>query len=151
MTVLAVDPGQPPFDRVAELFDAYRVHYGLPAAPAATRRWLAEQLTAGRLQVAAGVRDGRAHGFVTRTVLPASLLLGTAWMIRDLYVDPAHRRSGLARELLRHVVDEARAAGALRISLQTEPDNAAALRLYAGFGFRAVDGLKSLSLPLTPA
>ncbi|MEV0395159.1 GNAT family N-acetyltransferase [Polymorphospora rubra] len=150
MTVVAVHPAQPPFDEVVDLFDAYRVHYGLPAAPAATHRWLTEQITAGRLGVAAGVRDGRVHGFVTSSVLPASLLLGTAWMVRDLYVDPAHRRAGIARDLLRHVVDEARAAGALRVSLQTETGNTTALSLYTRLGFQPVDGLRSLNLPLAP-
>jgi len=38
-------------------------------------------------------------------------MLGTAWSIRDLYVAPQCRRSGIARTLLQHAVDHARAAG----------------------------------------
>jgi hypothetical protein len=32
--------------------------------------------------------------------MPASLMLATAWSIRDLYVAPQCRRSGVARGLL---------------------------------------------------
>ena len=80
--------------------------------------------------------------------MPASLMLGTAWVIRDLYVAPQYRRSGIARALLQHVVGHARAAGAYRVSLQTEAGNTPALRLYTAAGFQAVDGLQLLNLTL---
>lgn len=91
---------------------------------------------------------GSPGGFITATVVPASQMLGTAWSIRDLYVAPQHRRGGIARVLLRHVIDDARAAGAYRVSLQTEADNAPALRLYTAAGFQPVGGLELLSLTL---
>jgi ribosomal protein S18 acetylase RimI-like enzyme len=65
------------------------------------------------MTIAAAICAGRACGFITTTVMPASLMLGTAWSIRDLYVAPQCRRSGVARALLQHVVDHARAAGVL--------------------------------------
>jgi ribosomal protein S18 acetylase RimI-like enzyme len=80
--------------------------------------------------------------------MPASLMLGTAWSIRDLYVAPQQRRSGIADALLRHVVDDARAAGANRVSVQTEADNDPALRLYTAAGFQPVSGLELLNLSL---
>jgi GNAT superfamily N-acetyltransferase len=82
--------------------------------------------------------------------MPASLMLGTAWSIRDLYVVPQRRRGGIARVLLQHVLDDARAAGAYRVPLQTEAGNASALRLYTAAGFQPVSGLELLSLSLTP-
>ena len=141
-----VDLGVAALPRVADLFDEYRAHYGEPVAGALP--WLTEQVTAGRLAVAADLDGSTAHGLITTVVLPASLTLGTFWQIRDLYVAPAARRRGVARALLRHVADAARAAGARRVSLQTEPDNTAALAVYAEMGFRPVDGLTVLSLPL---
>ncbi len=42
------------------------------------------------------------------------------------------------------------ATGATRLSLVTEPDNAAALAFYRGLGFRQVDGLVPLSVDLAP-
>jgi GNAT superfamily N-acetyltransferase len=67
---------------------------------------------------------------------------------RSVYVAPQCRRSGIARALLQHVVEHARAAGAYRVSLQTEAGNTPALRLYTAAGFQPVDGLKLLSLTL---
>lgn len=138
-------------DEVAGLFDDYRVHYGFSSFPARTSAWLRTQLgvdgSGARLSGIAAV-DGEVCGFLTWTVIPASLALGVFWQIRDLYVAPAHRRSGIARTLLRHVASEARAAGALRLSLQTETGNDQALALYRSLGFEPVEGLEILSLPL---
>jgi ribosomal protein S18 acetylase RimI-like enzyme len=136
---------------VAALFDGYRVHYGQPPSPAVTHDWLAGQLTQGRMRVAVGMQAGQACGFITITVMPASLMLGTAWSIRDLYVPPQHRRSGVARTLVQRVIDDARAAGASRVSLQTEAGNTPALTLYMAAGFQPVEGLTLLNLTLTPA
>ena len=81
-------------------------------------------------------------------VMPASLMLGVAWSIRDLYVTARLRRAGVARQLLQHVVASAREAGALRLSLQTETDNTPARALYVAVGFQPVDGLELLNLAL---
>jgi ribosomal protein S18 acetylase RimI-like enzyme len=154
VTVMRVDPDNPDFDQLVQLFDAYRTHYGEPPSPARTATWLADNLRTGRLRASMAVLghgtapDRPVAGFVTSAVSPASLRLSTFWMVRDLFVSPDHRRAGAARALLDHVVTQARAAGALRVSLQTEPDNAAALALYAEAGFRPVQGLTTLALPL---
>jgi GNAT superfamily N-acetyltransferase len=144
-------PPNPGFSRVAALFDEYRSHYGRRPSPAATRAWLLDQVATQRMSLAAAVVDtDRYCGFITTTVLPASLMLGTVWSIRDLYVTPGHRRTGIAGRLLQHAVDNARATGALRVSLQTETDNTPALTLYTRAGFQPVHGLKLLNLTLVP-
>jgi GNAT superfamily N-acetyltransferase len=160
-------PGRPPgftvdhpmFERVCELFDAYRVHYGEPGDPAATGRWLRTQVSRQRLRVAAAIDEGRSGGgpagthqrvggFITTAAVPASLTLGTAWLVRDLFVAKRCRRRGVARALLADTVAAARADGVYRLSLQTGTDNTAALRLYAAAGFRPVAGLELLNLIL---
>ncbi|MEU1968405.1 GNAT family N-acetyltransferase [Micromonospora sediminicola] len=149
-TIVPIAGGHPAFDRTAAMFDAYRVHYGLPSSPEMTRSWLRDQLAQHRISAAAAIRADQVCGFVTATIMPASLALGTAWSIRDLYVDPHHRRGGVANALLRHVINSARAAGAGRLSLQTETDNVPALTLYTRAGFRPVTGLELLNLRLDP-
>ncbi len=148
--VVQITPAHHAFGQVAALFDDYRAHYGRPASPQFSRDWLDDQLTQHRMTIAAAICAGQACGFITATVMPASLMLGAAWSIRDLYVVPQRRRGGVARVLLQHVVDHARAAGAYRVSLQTEAGNTPALRLYAGAGFQPVSGLQLLNLTLTP-
>ena len=146
--VVQMTPSHRVFGQVAALFDDYRVHYGQPPSPRSARDWLRGQLAQHRMTVAAAIRAGQACGFITATVMPASLTLGTAWSIRDLYVAPQHRRSGIAHALLQHVVDGARAAGATRVSVQTQAGNAPALGLYTAAGFQPVSGLELLSLSL---
>jgi len=59
-------------------------------------------------------------------------------MVNDLAVDPAFRRHGLARALLRHAIEAARARGCRRATLEVRPTNAPALALYGGFAFEIV-------------
>lgn len=150
MIVVQMTPSHEAFGQVAALFDDYRAHYGQPPSPQVTHDWLHGQLTQHRMTIAAAMDAGEACGFMTVTVMPASLRLGTAWSIRDLYVAPQHRRGGVARALLQQVLDDARAAGAFRVSLQTEADNTPALTLYTAAGFQPVSGLELLNLTLTP-
>jgi ribosomal protein S18 acetylase RimI-like enzyme len=70
-------------------------------------------------------------------------------MVRDLFVQPRWRRTGVARALLDAVRASATRRGALRLSLQTEPENTGALRLYEQYGFTPVTGLRHLTLDLT--
>ncbi|WP_320068875.1 GNAT family N-acetyltransferase [Micromonospora sp. RTGN7] len=150
-TVEPITSTHPAFDQVAALFDDYRAHYGQPSAPQNTRSWLHEQVTQHRLTAAAAIRAEEACGFITVTIMPASLMLGTAWSIRDLYVAPDYRRTGIANALLQHVIHNAGNAGAHRVSLQTETDNVPALMLYTDIGFQPVTGLELLNLTLDPS
>ena len=149
IAVVQMTPSHPVFGQVAALFDDYRAHYGQPPSSRLAREWLHGQLAQHRMTIAAAIGAGRACGFVTTIVIPASLMLCTAWSIRDLYVAPQQRRSGIARALLQHVAGEARAAGASRVSVQTEAGNSPALRLYAAAGFQPVSDLEVLNLSLT--
>ncbi|BAL85994.1 putative GCN5-related N-acetyltransferase [Actinoplanes missouriensis 431] len=165
-------PGSGLFDGAVAVFDEYRVHYGETPDRERTRAWLAAQLGSGRLEMFAAVTGGVSAagaggasaagvggasaagvggvlvGMVTSAMQPASLRLGVVWHVQDLFVRPEARRAGVARALLDHVVGLAEAAGAVRVSLRTEVDNGAALRLYQAAGFLAVNGLTSLSRPL---
>ena len=55
--------------------------------------------------------------------------------ILTIAVDPALRKIGVGRDLLRAHLGEVAAAGAARIFLEVDENNAAALALYARFGF----------------
>src|SRR4051794_39945464 len=149
MTVTGpVMPGEPLFAPAASLFGAYRAHHGHAGAPEATLRWLRDQVTRGRLRLDVASDSAEALGLITTAVVPASLTLREFWLVRDLYVAPAYRRRGAGRALLGHVAEAARRDGAVRLSLQTEAGNAAALRLYESQGFRPAGELRTLILPL---
>jgi GNAT superfamily N-acetyltransferase len=135
-------------DEFVALFDRYRVHYGQAADPDRSRDWLAAATTTGPMRAFLARVDGAAAGICLVAVCPASLTLGEFWMIRDLYVEPRWRRTGVARGLLDAVRAAALERGALRLSLQTEEENADALRLYERYGFAPVTGLRHLTLDL---
>lgn len=61
---------------------------------------------------------------------------GDYWWIQSLYIAPEHRGTGLVNTLLRHLVQEAKAGGALDLRLYGYNTNARALRAYQRFGFR---------------
>lgn len=53
-----------------------------------------------------------------------------------LAVDPAHRRTGIARALTAHLLDHFRRFGAPKITVNTQEDNLASLNLYTSMGFQ---------------
>jgi ribosomal protein S18 acetylase RimI-like enzyme len=143
-------PASRPVDleAIAGIFDLYRRHYGQAAEPDRSASWLADQLEVGRLSVFVAEQNSAIVGFATSVQIPASLQLGHWWQIRDLFVLPDHRRQGIALALLDAVRSAAEASGALRVGLQTEEENEAALALYRGAGYLTVTGYRGLVLSL---
>ena len=135
------------------LFNQYRHHYGeSPDADERTLGWLTDMVQSSMLTVytasMGSPADAHPIGLATGHAIPASLVMGQFWQLRDLYVLPQARRQGAAAALVSAVREAALTAGAERLSLATEPDNQAALGLYRRLGFRPVEGLVSLSLDL---
>lgn len=58
--------------------------------------------------------------------------------LQRIGVDPAHRRAGIAADLLADVRVRARAAGANRLLIEVREDNHGALALYRGAGFEEI-------------
>ena len=150
MNVSETVPGDEGFPLFVELFDRYRAHYGQPVDRDRSRTWLTDATTTGPMRAFLARVDGAAAGICLIAICPASLALGEFWMVRDIFVDPRWRRTGVARGLLDAVRTAAGQRGALRLTLQTEDDNAAALRLYERYGFEPVTGLRHLTLGLEP-
>jgi [ribosomal protein S18]-alanine N-acetyltransferase len=59
--------------------------------------------------------------------------------LRDLYVQPAARRSGIAQELMREFVAQAGAGGAEMIELDVLASNADARMIYERWGFQPIE------------
>ena len=149
MNVRETVPGDEGFQSFVELFDRYRVHYGQDSERDRSEAWLTDATTTGPMRAFLARTNGVAAGICLIAVCPASLTLGEFWMVRDLFVDPPSRRSGVALALLDAVRAAAERRGVLRLSVQTENDNDPALRLYERYGFERVTGLRHLQLPLT--
>jgi GNAT superfamily N-acetyltransferase len=71
---------------------------------------------------------------------PPDGLLLLAAAIKRLYVRPAHRGSGMGRDLIEHVIAGARQLGYAKLRLDTLPAHMqAAVSLYASLGFQRID------------
>lgn len=81
-------------------------------------------------QLRLACRDGEVVGFASWRAY------GSLVHVVQLAVDRAVRGQRIGERLLRHVGDEARAAGCTRWYLNVKRDNAPALRLYERVGFR---------------
>jgi [ribosomal protein S18]-alanine N-acetyltransferase len=83
-----------------------------------------------------------ARVYVLRNPRLELLAFCACWFIADelhintLAVRADVRRRGLATRLMRHVFEEAVAAGARQATLEVRRSNVAALRLYEGLGFQ---------------
>ena len=70
------------------------------------------------------------------------------WVLNDLYVDADARRHGVAQALLDAAADFARDDGAIRLELETTPDNRTAQALYESGGWQRYDDTLRYHLPL---
>ena len=98
------------------------------------------------LEAAIGARGARGLLAVFRPDGPDSCVAGFVLARRvaelleiDLVgVDPAHRRAGLARRLLTHLIESEQRAGAREVRLELAASNAPARALYEGLDFVVV-------------
>lgn len=147
MQTTITQAGPADLDALAALFDAYRQFYGQPSDVPRAREWLRERLRFGESQVLVARQGEATVGFVQLYPMFSSVRLARTWILNDLYVDEAARRSGAARALLDAATRYARDQGASGISLETTVDNAAARALYRSAGWNE-DATQWYSRPL---
>jgi ribosomal protein S18 acetylase RimI-like enzyme len=94
-----------------------------------------------RVLVARDEREARVVGFLAGRVRRG--VLG----IHGLAVDRGMRRRGVGRALVREAVTHARAEGLRALVLQVGVGNGAAIALYRGEGFRAVQRVRNYYPP----
>ncbi len=115
------------------LFEGYLRFYGREHAPGAARAFLAERLERGESIIFLAEAGGFAQVYPSFS----STRLARTWVLNDLFVAPEARGSGTGRALLRAVVEAAREAGAVAVSLATQHENERAQALYESEGFVA--------------
>lgn len=76
--------------------------------------------------------DGRAIGYLCLWEIADEL------HVTNIAVDPACRRQGVGRTLLKAVLDAARERGLRLVVLEVRPSNTEARTLYEAFGFRVI-------------
>ena len=139
-------------DQLAPLYDAYRSFYHQPPDLAKARNFLSERLQRNESVVfLARHDDGSAAGFTQLFPGFSSVRAARVWLLNDLYVDASARRQGVGEALLAAARDFARADGAIRLELETMPDNHIAQSLYRAQGWQQYDETLRFQLPLADA
>lgn len=123
-------------ERVAPLFDAYRVFYRQPSDIAASTRFLRERFQHQESVVMLALdEEGEGAGFVQLYPLFTSVRMARIYLLNDLFVAPRARRRGVGAALMHEAVDYARAVGAVGMTLATAHTNSEAQRLYESLGW----------------
>jgi len=118
------------------LFDGYRQFYGrAPDLPAA-ERFLRERFNHSESVVFLAHAETGPVGFTQLYPSFSSVSLARTFILNDLFVVASHRRTGVGSELLRAAVEHARSLGAVRVSLNTDIQNAAAQATYEARGWK---------------
>ena len=120
---------------LAPLFDGYRVFYGYPSDPDLARRFLSDRLERRESVIFIAETDGEAVGFAQLYPSFSSGRAARIFVLNDLFVVPGRRREGIGAALLAAAAEHGRAAGAVRLTLSTAVDNAAAQAAYERNGW----------------
>jgi ribosomal protein S18 acetylase RimI-like enzyme len=136
-------------DALIPLFDGYRGFYGQPSDARLARDFLAARLQRGESVIfLATFDDGIPAGFTQLYPMFSSVRAARVWVLNDLFVAPEARKRGVAQALLDAAAAHGRNEGAIRLELETTPDNNAAQALYHNTGWREYDGTLRFHLPL---
>lgn len=149
-SVRAVRPGSADLVDLEQLWIDYRVSAGQ------TREWAARMVRDGRLRDAVGDKDVRiflahngteATGYLVLVRNPMSSMSDeTSVWIDQMYVLPAHRRTGVARSLLAVVPLAAESIGAGVVTAAVPAAQRDINRFFARLGFASTTTLRSTSV-----
>ena len=124
-------------DRIAPLFDQYRVFYKQPSDLELAARFIRDRLSAGDSTIYLAVNAADQDvGFVQLYPTFSSVAARSTWILNDLFVLPELRGEGIGRVLLERSRQLAIDTGARGLTLSTARDNARAQGLYESFGFK---------------
>ena len=134
------------------LFSDYRSFYEQRQDPDTARRFLHDRLSRNESTIFVahldGVMDTAPAGFTQLYPMFSSVRAAKVFVLNDLYVAERARRRGVALALLSAAAEYGQREGAIRLELETRPDNHDAQALYRGHGWRDYDGTQRFHLPL---
>jgi ribosomal protein S18 acetylase RimI-like enzyme len=134
-TINIVEADREHLDTLTVLFDAYRVFYEMESDTRGARSYLEERLRNRDSVIFLALSVGKGVGFTQLYPTFESLQMKPLWVLYDIYVIPACRRQGVARALMIHAQNFARASGAVGMTLATAISNKPAQALYESLGW----------------
>ena len=124
-------------DDTARLFDLYRQFYDCPADFSAAREFIQARLdNQDSLIFLLQDDSGDIIGFSQIYPSFCSVEMIAIGILYDLYIDHRHRASGLGRQMMQHIRQQADSHGMKRLDLLTGKSNVAGQKLYEYSGYR---------------
>jgi ribosomal protein S18 acetylase RimI-like enzyme len=122
-------------DLVAPLFDGYRQFYKQTSNLDKARQFIKDRLIRHESVIFLALDDEAAVGFTQLYPSFSSTSMQRLWILNDLFVAPAGRRSGVGEALLERARQFAVEDGAKGLMLETAVTNTAAQKLYERLGW----------------
>jgi len=137
-------------DAVARLFDLYRQFYEQKPDLKLARRYLRERLRKKQsvIYVAEDAR-GKIVGFTQLYPTFCSVRAAHTFVLYDLFVDPAARRTGAGRAMMLAGEAHCRKKGAARMELSTARTNIPGQKLYESLAWTRDEAFFVYQKPLT--
>ncbi|HJF27926.1 GNAT family N-acetyltransferase [Acinetobacter bohemicus] len=120
---------------LAVLFDEYRQFYGASSNFDLSHQFLKQRFEDGQTVIFINTKDEALIGFIVLYLGFSSVACSTYYILDDVYISPAYRRQGAAKQLIDTAVLFAKHQQALRISLETQKNNYQSHHLYESMGF----------------
>lgn len=121
--------------QLAILFDEYRQFYGASSNLDLSFQFLKQRFDNQESVIFIHIKDDLFTGFVLLYLGFSSVACSSYYLLDDVYVRPAFRRQGSAKQLIDTAILFARHENAQRISLETQKNNFQSHALYESMGF----------------
>ncbi len=126
-------------EEVARLFDLYRQFYECEGDIGLATNFISERINNDESVIFLAQEQGKGLGFVQLYPSFCSVDAVKIFILYDLYVDAAGRKSGVGQGLMEQTTQFAKEAGASRLDLLTAHRNLAGQTLYEKLGYKKVN------------
>ena len=121
-------------DRLASLFDAYRIFYNQESHLTNAKHFIKQRLIQKDSIIYMAYLDDKAVGFTQLYPLFSSVSMTTMYLLNDLYVDAKYINQGIGKALINRAKHLCQAESNKGLAIQTAQDNPAQ-HLYEQLGF----------------
>jgi ribosomal protein S18 acetylase RimI-like enzyme len=135
-------------ERVAVLFNEYRMFYKQPSDLEGARHYLEERLANDESIIFIAVDDDACLGFTQLYPSFSSVYLKPIWKLNDLFIAEQARNKCIGRLLLAAAREHAVLTGSKAVILETDHDNFHAQHLYEKNGYVRDDEVYYYTLTL---
>lgn len=131
-----------------DLFQQYRSFYGARPDGQKALAFINDRLSRQDSYVAIAKINHKAVGFIQCYPAFSSVSMQPIWILNDLFVDPAYRHQGVARNLMNWIEIQAFSEHIYSIKLATQVSNQAAQRLYRSLDYKENSEFKNFAKTL---